>query len=574
MQDITTLSKEHILLVSILVFNHFKVINMNNISKRVFYSLIIISSVITSCDFLDIEPLDSYTENNIFSDPALTKAYVTRNYTLPVNGFKNEALRFVSDESHNNFNWGGAWTITRGQMTPDQYGSFGIWNSYYGYIRACNIFFENVEKLSGSKEENSILIGEMTFFRAFYYMELINRYGGVPLIKKTFDLDDEEMMISRASYENCVDFVVSEFSKAASMLPETWSGANFGRVTKGAALAMKSRILLYAASPLWNTTNDISKWQDAADACEEVFNLNKYELDNDYKGLFLNSKSPEIIFQRLYTNEYSNGFDWPNTPNGWTGYSATCVSQSMVDSYEMADGSMPNIYNYELANNDPWAGREPRFYASIVCDGQIFRDDEVEFWINEDGKTGGKDSEFGTDNWNHSKTHYTIRKFMDESLKSPWKDKGSQPWIYSRYAEILLNYAEAMYHIGDEVTARNYVNLIRERARNGAENVLPDIVASGDELLKAIQHERKIELAFEEHRFFDVRRWKIAEITDNIPVQGIKIVKKTNGTKSYTIVKVDDRAFVTPDHYLFPIPNDEIRKNELLEQNPGYDKIQ
>ncbi len=106
MQDITTLSKEHILLVSILVFNHFKVINMNNISKRVFYSLIIISSVITSCDFLDIEPLDSYTENNIFSDPALTKAYVTRNYTLPVNGFKNEALRFVSDESHNNFNWG------------------------------------------------------------------------------------------------------------------------------------------------------------------------------------------------------------------------------------------------------------------------------------------------------------------------------------------------------------------------------------------------------------------------------------------------------------------------------------
>ncbi len=146
------------------------------------------------------------------------------------------------------------------------------------------------------------------------------------------------MMISRASYENCVDFVVSEFSKAASMLPETWSGANFGRVTKGAALAMKSRILLYAASPLWNTTNDISKWQDAADACEEVFNLNKYELDNDYKGLFLNSKSPEIIFQRLYTNEYSNGFDWPNTPNGWTGYSATCVSQSMVDSYEMADG--------------------------------------------------------------------------------------------------------------------------------------------------------------------------------------------------------------------------------------------
>ena len=547
---------------------------MKNISYRVLYSLLIISALITSCDFLDIEPLDSYTENNIFSDPVLTKAYVTRNYTLPVNGFKNEALRFVSDESHNNFNWSGAWTITRGQMTPDQFGNFGIWNSYYGHIRACNIFFENVDKLSEGDEDNSLLIGEMTFFRAFYYMELINRYGGVPLIKKTFDLDDEEMMIPRDSYEDCVDFVASEFSKAALMLPETWTGNSFGRVTKGAALAMKARILLYAASPLWNTTNDISKWQNAAAAAEEVVNLNIYELDNDYKGLFLNNKSPEIIFQRLYSSEFSNGYDWANTPNGWTGYSATCVSQTMVDSYEMADGTMPNPSQYGLSNNDPWAGREPRFYASIVYDGQIFRNDEVEFWISEDGKTGGKDSEFGTDNWNHSKTHYTIRKFMDESLKEPWKDKGSQPWIYSRYAEIYLNYAEAKFHTGDEITARKYINFIRKRARNGNIDVLPDIVSSGQELLKAIQHERRIELAFEDHRFFDVRRWKIAESTENIPLQGIKIVKKADDKKSYSIVKVDDRSFVSPNHYLFPIPNDEIRKNDLLEQNPGYSKIQ
>lgn len=547
---------------------------MKNITNKIFVLIIVISSLFASCEFLEIEPLDSYTENSVFSDLALAEAYVTRNYILPVNGFNSTALRFVSDESHNNFNWGGAWTISRGQMTPDQFGSFGIWNSYYGYIRACNVFFNSVDKLPGSEDEKNRLIGEMTFFRAYYYMELINRYGGVPLITTTFELDDEDMMIPRDSYDACIDFVVSEFTKAATLLPERWTGSNFGRATKGAALAMKSRVLLYAASPLWNATNNTSKWQAAADAAKEVMNLNIYQLDSDYKGLFINNNSPEIIFQRLYTNEYSNNYDWQNTPNGWTGYSATCVSQSMVDSYEMADGSMPDASMYSEATSNPWAGREPRFYASIVSDGQIFRDDEVEFWINEDGKTGGKDSEFGTDNWNHSKTHYTIRKFMDESLKAPWKDKGSQPWIYSRYAEILLNYAEAMFHVGDEVEARKYINLIRERARNGANDVLPDITASGDELLKAIQHERKIELAFEEHRFFDVRRWKIAEITDNIDVHGIKIVKKANGTKSYTIVKVDDRAFTSPDHYLFPIPNDEIRKNNLLEQNPGYDKIQ
>ncbi|MDD2261568.1 MAG: RagB/SusD family nutrient uptake outer membrane protein [Candidatus Paceibacterota bacterium] len=547
---------------------------MKNITNKIFVLIIVISSLFASCEFLEIEPLDSYTENSVFSDLALTEAYVTRNYILPVNGFNSTALRFVSDESHNNFNWGGAWTITRGQMTPDQFGSFGIWNSYYGYIRACNVFFNNVDKLPGSEDEKNRLIGEMTFFRAYYYMELINRYGGVPLITTTFELDDEDMMIPRDSYDACVDFVVSEFSKAATLLPERWTGSNFGRATKGAALAMKSRVLLYAASPLWNTTNSISKWQAAADAAKEVMNLGVYQLDSDYKGLFINSNSPEIIFQRLYTNEYSNNYDWQNTPNGWTGYSATCVTQSMVDSYEMTDGSMPDVSMYAEATNNPWAGREPRFYASVVYDGQIFRDDEVEFWINEDGKTGGKDSEFGTDNWNHSKTHYTIRKFMDESLKAPWTDKGGQPWIYSRYAEILLNYAEAMFHVGDEEEARRYINLVRERARNGANDVLPDITASGDGLLKAIQHERKIELAFEEHRFFDVRRWKIAEITENIDVHGIKIVKKADGTKSYTIVKVDDRVFISPKHYLFPIPNDEIRKNNLLEQNPSYDKIQ
>ena len=166
----------------------------------------------------------------------------------------------------------------------------------------------------------------MTFFRAYYYMELVNRYGGVPLITTTFELDDENMMIPRDSYDACVDFVVSEFTKAATLLPEKWTGSNFGRATKGAALAMKSRILLYAASPLWNTTGNISKWQAAADAAKEVINLGIYQLDNDYKGLFINSNSPEIIFQRVYTNEYSNNYDWQNTPNGWTGYSATCVS--------------------------------------------------------------------------------------------------------------------------------------------------------------------------------------------------------------------------------------------------------
>lgn len=542
-----------------------------NIIKKIFAGFLLMGTM--SCDFLDVEPLDSYTESNVFSDISLVNAYVTRHYTLLANGFDDTALRFVCDESRNNFGWGNSYTLTRGEMTPDQYGSFGIWDSYYSNIRSCNIFFKNIEQLTDVEEdEKNMLIGEMTFFRAYYYMDLVRRYGGVPIITRSFELDDEEMMISRNSYEECVQFIVEEFDKAASLLPLQQSGSNFGRATKGAAMAMKARMLLHAASPLWNVTNEKNKWQLAADAAKAVIDLGIYSLDSDYKSLFLDAKSPEIIFQRLYTTEYDNGFDWANTPNGWTGWSATCVLQEMVDSYEMEDGSMPDPSIYTTATSDPWKGREPRFYASIVCDGQNFRDDVVDFWINEDGQTGGKDSEYGTDNWNKSDTHYTIRKFMDESLTAPWEDKGSQPWIYCRLAEVYLNYAEALCELGEEDKARSYLNMVRARARAG-KNVLPDITASGEKLREAIRHERKIELAFEEHRWYDVRRWKIAEIIDNGPENGIKIIKKADGTKSYQIEQIDTRKFIAPNHYLFPIPNNEIRKNDKLEQNPGYDKL-
>ena len=241
----------------------------------------------------------------------------------------------------------------------------------------------------------------------------------------------------------------------------------------------------------------------------------------------------------------------------------------MVDSYEMEDGSMPDPSIYSTATSDPWAGRDPRLYASVVCDGQKFREREVEFWVSADGNSGGQDSEYGRDAWNYAKTHYTIRKFMDESLTNSWSDKGSQPWIYCRLAEVYLNYAEALFHLGDEENARKYVNAVRLRARGGKENILPDITASGDELLAKIQHERKVELAFEEHRFYDVRRWKIGETTDSGEFHGIRITLNQDGTKRYEIFKVQDRLFKQAD-YLLPIPNYERRKNDLLVQNPGY----
>lgn len=527
----------------------------------------------SSCNFLEIEPLDSFDEGAIFSDPALTETYVNGRYRMMTTGYYQTAMEFVSDEAMNNFNWQGAYTLNRGQMTPDQMGGFDVW-WYYGDIKDCNVFFEKIGNLKGNDQIRDRLTGEMLFLRSYFYSELVRRYGGVPYITKTFALDGE-MMIPRNSYEDCIDSIVSDLDKAAKLLPIRFSGKDFGRATKGAALALKSRMLLHAASPLWNPSNDKAKWQAAADAAKEVIDLNAYSLDPDYGGMFLNNMSKEHIFLQLFTEKYSNWFDWQWSPNGFTGYSAACVLQDLVDAYEKEDGTMPTEADYQN-NQTPWEGRDPRFYASIVYDGCTFRGRQIDFSVytdaDGDGKSDGAglDSEGGRDSWNYSKSHYTQRKFMDESLANPWSDPGSQPWVFIRLGEIYLNYAEALYELGDETTARLYLNKIRERARGGRADIVPDVTASGTELRDRIRQERRVELAFEEHRFFDVRRWKIADVTENKPARGMKILKNINtGERTFTIEKIQDRAFL-PQHYLFPIPISEIRKNSLLEQNPNY----
>jgi len=535
------------------------------------YIAIFFTACFTSCaDYLDVKPLDSFTGEAIFSDVSLTEAYVNKRYTELRDGFGNFGLRYISDEAYHNFNSGNPYLYNRGEVTADQFGDHSTWNAYYEGIKNCNIFFDNIAQLKADKAKVDRLIGEMTFLRAFFYADLVARFGGVPLITKTFDLNSD-MMVPRNTYDECIDFIVKELDKAADLLPLSYEGKDFGRATKGAALALKSRVTLYAASVYWNPSNDKSKWQKAADAAKAVLDLNQYQLDPNYKQLFTSNKSKEIIFMKQFNTEFGHSFDWTDSPNGFTGWSRTCVLQDMVDAYEMEDGSIPSAQQY--VDGKPWEGREPRFYASVVCDGQQFRGREIEFYVSSTGNraNSGKDSEFGIDDWNASKTHYTIRKFMDESLRNPWNDKSAQPWIYMRLGEIYLNYAESQYQLGNEEAARTYINKIRERARGGKAGILPAITSTGAALLGKIQQERRIELAFEDHRFFDVRRWKIAEQTENKPARKITIVRDDQTKKkSYKIEVLQERKFF-PQHYLLPIPRSEIQRNALLKQNPSYD---
>jgi len=544
----------------------------------------LISVYLTACsDFLDLQPLDSFSEETIFTDLALTEAYVNARYIdikvgIGTSGFayaRGQGLRYLCDEAYHTFGDQQAYVFNRGEMNPDYTSQHLTWTDYYIAIKNCNIFFANIEDLQADRKVIDRLIGEVTFVRAFLYADLVSRYGGVPLITNVFGLDDDYYSVVRSSYNESISFILSELEKAIALLPVVHDDANFGRATKGAAMALKARVLLRAASPLWNTSNDKSKWQAAADAAKAVIDFTNngssvYALDPDYKGLFLNNRSKEIIFMRVFNDVMRHDFDRNTSPNGFTGWSQTSVLQDMVDAYEMADGTMPTEADY-APGNTPWQNREPRFYASIVCDGQLFRGREIEFWVSSAGGASGMDSNLGIDSWNASKSGYTLRKFMDESITAINNNTISkQPWIYIRLAEMYLNYAEAMFELGDEGEARKYINEIRKRARAGNPDVLPDITVSGEALREKIRHERRIELAFEDHRYFDVRRWKIADVTDNKPARRITIVRNdATREKTYTIEVLQERKFF-PQHYLMPILRNEIQRAPQIEQNPGY----
>jgi hypothetical protein len=406
----------------------------------------------------------------------------------------------------------------------------------------------------------------MKVLRAYAYFQLISIYGGVPLITKPFELKDD-FNVQRNTYDECMDFIIKELDEASNLLPLNYNTANKGRITKGTALAVKSRALLYAASPLNNPGNAKEKWQKAADAAKAVIDLNLYSLYSDYKTLFLQSAAynSEVIWARPYNyvvDPEGLNVELSQYPNGFGGQGWINPLQNLVDEYETVNGLLPkNDPSYNSQN--PYVNRDPRFYATILYDGAPFKGRAVETFLPK-----GKDTNEGIMSPNFAtQTSYYLKKYILESVTNPSNtNAGSSPWIYFRYAEILLNYAEAMFMLNEEGICRQYLNKIRSRAGVN----MPPVTESGSALLERLQHERRIELAFEEHRWFDVRRWKIAMVVLNEPAKKMSIrIDPVTGLKNYTIETLQQRAF-SEKNYLVPIPQAEINKAPLLVQNPGY----
>ena len=534
--------------------------------------------VISACqeDVLDITPSDRFSEDAVWADEALIEAYIGNTYRIMPSGFRYSyyGLSVVTDENNARSNtW--AWGVWAGNLNPDDLREVDYWTgpdsknmSYWRPINRTNMFFENIDRERDKEidqDTKNRMIGEMKVIRAFSYFKLANLFGDVPLVTKTFTLDDDFKVV-RDSYDDVMAFVISELDEAINLLPPDYGSADMGRITKGAAMAVKSRALLYMASPLNNPGGDLSKWQDAADAAKAVIDLNKYSLFDDYQTMFLeeNIYNSEMIWQRPY-NQFDSReavyVELSTYPNGYNGFGQVHPLQNLVDDYETVNGLLPkDDPSYDPQN--PYADRDPRFYASILHDGAPFQGREVETFL-----PGGLDSNEGpVSAWNATQTGYYQRKFANERIVNPSGNNMSQtPWTRFRYAEILLNYAEAMYELGNEDVAREYLNMVRSRPSVN----MPDVTETGEALFDRIVNERRIELVFEEHRWYDIRRWKILPQVAEEDRTRMIIRKQPDGTKEYEVAFWKEGKF-NEANYRLPIPQDEINKNSLLEQNPGY----
>ena len=425
--------------------------------------LILQSIVLGSCDsdFLEITPSDRFTEDAVWTDQALIEAFIANTYRTVPSGLRYSlyGLSVVTDENNARSNsW--AWSVWAGNLTADDLREVDYWTgadsrnmNYWQPISRVNLFFENIDREREKEidpETKNRMIGEMKVIRAHSYFKLISLFGGVPLFTKPFTLTDN-FKLPRNSYDEVMNFIILELNEAIDLLPAGYEVKDMGRITRGAAMAVKSRALLHRASPLNNPENDLQKWQEAADAAKAVMDLNQYALYPDYKTMFLQEAiyNSEMIWQRPY-NQYASPeavyVELSLYPNGYNGFGQVHPLHNLVEDYETTNGLLPKddpAYNPQ----NPYVNRDPRFYATILYDGAPFKGREVETFL-----PGGRDSNEGpVSAWNATQTGYYQLKFANEKITNPSGNNMSQtPWTFYRYAEILLNYAEANYFLGNE----------------------------------------------------------------------------------------------------------------------------
>lgn len=538
-------------------------------------------------DMLDIKPTSFISDEAIWEDKVLIDKFVANTYGSMLCGFNRCTAGFGQ-------NWSMSWAGNMDSATDD-FASVSdspiytqlnkdaitaqscpfvseIWIQEYLVIRKCNTIIERVagvdDKVLTAKEKLRI-DAEARFLRAFCYFDLGRTFGKAPLILKAQNLE-EDLLVAPSSFAEIVEFVKDECDLYADNLPLTYPEEEAGHATKGAFLALKSRALLYLASPL-NSEDDARKWDDAAVAAQAVMDLHVYELykvgETPYRSMEFDktAANKEVIFERR--------FSFPEAPHNihmmwsldaedagsWNGLYPT---QNLVDAYETIDGKLiddPTNTMYDA--QDPYSNRDARFYQSIIYNGSTWETYLMSMVTNtvDPSKNGSCKPRLGK-----ARCGYGPKKFIEELDPSTNIYGGyaqSNNWPYFRYAEVLLNYAEAKNEslsVPDE-SVYNAVNEVR--ARSNQPNLPTGL--SKEEMRKRIKNERRVELLLEEHRFYDLRRWKDGNVLAE-PIMGMNIYNN-NITLKYEISKVEDWVF-TGEHYYLPIPLSEQEKNPLLKE--------
>ncbi len=590
------------------------------------------------CDegILDKDPIDRYSDPVVWSDVNLVRSYLNYIYSTINYGYGSRGFAYLPSNGYSLdlIYWKGGESVlySMGEMTPDAFGdNFGVGDwSKYKQIRQLNLFIEKIDGLpeaypeaerASIKAQADVLKGEALFLRAWFYTKFCTEIGGVPLLSSPLALDDNFQEIKRNTFEETVNFIAKDLDEAASLL-KLKNEMEMGRANKEAALALKSRLLLFAASDLtadgkaanelvgYKNPNRTALWTAAKDAAKAVIDLGTLSLEDfgapdqsavaqNYFNFFkaYDLASDEVIWGKLtrpdvgripQTNKYQG-------PNGLYCWGNMIPSGNSVDRYQMSDGSdffdhfkidengeYKNISS-KFLNENPYYDREPRFYGTILYDSAVWQPrfsdladidplgiyDRRTRIVKQNGEVVSQ--RFGLDTrqgpvqkWNGGYSGYLLKKYMDETIIGRYENNKSAH-INIRYAEVLLNYAEALLELGNKTEAAKYINMVRNRAG------LPDF--TGD-IVKALRHERKIEFYGEDLRWYDIRRWKIIKDVYAEKLYGIDITEVTEDGVTTTTWKrvygMQAENVFKEKMYWFPIRGEEIKRAPQIVQNPHY----
>jgi len=625
--------------------------------KKILFGVLIMTMMVAcNRDFLNTKPLDKVSSEDTWKDGALAEAFITGIYAgLGQGGFDEQMLASLSDEAVFTHPSRGINIINEGTLNPSNIGWVNVnyrWgkdggnNDMYAKIRQTNLAIENLRIATfEDKVLNDRLKGESHFMRAFYYQQLVRYYGGVPVIDRSYGLG-EDYSVTRNTWEECVNFIIKDCDTAILLLKGKTMQA--GRASDLGAMALKSRMLLYAASDLHDiptaksrsalisgfgnpellgyvSGDRTARWTAAKNAAKAVVDeaaTKGYKLSltapvsaadgkKNYMSLAMGGGSKsgeidkiaesEILFGRYWTSakdEFAGMYvGLTNGPNGYRNWAGNTPVQQLVDDYEMIDGSRFD-WNNTAHKANPYINRDPRFYASILYDGADWKPRDKASGSGDPAnqiQTGKYDLGNGNflpgldtrqssiENWNGSWTGYYMRKFIDpDPAIVDNTTRQTIPWPFFRYTEAVLNYIEACIELGEETEAKLWLNRIRYRAG------MPAITESGAALKERYRNERRIELVYEDQRYHDCRRWMIAPATLGRRLIYIDVVgtlkpgatpsspykhDETKYTYAYTPLEVNAQENRRWDDkmYFRPIPNDEMKTNLKLIQNPGYD---